>query len=221
MKKINNFWTWFQDNQLTIKNILNESLKNQESILYWIKQNLSYYCNDIDFILVFPNNNNNNNNNNNSSSKFIITANGNPEYFKQVIALVDSAPILKTWKFTAFITTNETIEKRLNILDQHYIIQDIKMKDDLSEYISINLENYAKKQTIHIHLKNYGVLCSNRTFKQAIFFILKEISGTTILYESISFVQLPQSSEQEIVIINLNEQQRYSDNFNIKTKPAS
>ena len=203
MKKINNFWTWFQDNQLAIKNILNESLKNQESILYWIKQNLSYYCNDIDFILVFPNNNNNNNNN--SSSKFIITTNGNTEYFKQVIALVDSAPILKTWKFTALITTNETIEKRLNRLDQHYIIQDIKMKDDLSEYISINLENYAKKQTIHIHLKNYTIHCSNRTFKQAIFFILEEILGSVFLYETIHFVQLAQSAEQKLLIIHLYE----------------
>ncbi|CAM4042224.1 hypothetical protein FLSI110296_10615 [Flavobacterium sinopsychrotolerans] len=213
MKKINNFWTWFQDNQLTIKNILNESLKNQESILYWIKQNLSYYCNDIDFILVFPNNNNNNNN---SSSKFIITANGNPEYFKQVIALVDSAPILKTWKFTAFITTNETIEKRLNILDQHYIIHDIKMKDDLSKHIPINPESYAIKQTIHIHLKNYTIHCSNKTLQQTIFFILEEILGGIFLYETIHFVQLTESIEQEILIIHLYELQVYLHGYSLK-----
>jgi hypothetical protein len=207
MKKINNFWNWFLDNQLTIKNILNESPVNQESVCYWIMQNLNYYCNEIDFILVFPNNNSN-------KTEFIITSNGNPEYFKQVIALVDSAPILKTWKFTAFITTNETIEKRLNRLDQHYIIQDIKMKDDLSKHIPIKLENHSKKQTIYIYLKNYTIHCSNKTLDQTIYFILKEIFGGIFLYETINFVQLAQSAEQEILIIHLYELQVYLDGYN-------
>jgi hypothetical protein len=209
MKKMTNFWTWFQDNQITIKNILNESPKKQESIRYWIKQNLHYYCIDIDFILVFPNNNNN--------SELIITANGNPIYFKQVIALVDSAPILKTWKFKAFISTNETIEKRLNKLDLHYIIPEIKLKDNLSEYIPINLENQSKKQTIHIHLKNYAIRCSNKTFKQAIYYILVEILVTTILYENISFVQLayPSDSEQTKYIQGNNKELIYLYEFQI------
>ncbi len=216
MKKINNFWTWLQDNQHTIKNILNESIENQASICYWIKQNLSYYCYDIDFILVFPNNNYNNNNNNNNKTEFIITSNGNPEFFKQVIALVDSAPILQTWKFTAFITTNETIEKRLNGLDQHYIIHDFKMIEDLSEHIPINLESYSIKQTIHIHLQNYTIRCSNNTIRQSIYYILEEILVTSTLYENISFVQLVQSVEQKIPLIHLYELQRYLDNYNYK-----
>ena len=208
MKKINNFWNWFLDNQLTIKNIPNESPGNQESISYWIKQNLNYYCYDIDFILVFPRNNNN-------ETEFIITSNGNPEFFNLVIDLVDSAPILKTWKFTAFITTNETIEKRLNRLDQHYIIHDIKLKEDLSEYIPINLENHFKKQTIHIHLKNYTIHCSNKTLPQTIYFILEETFGGIFLYETINFVQLAQSAEQEILIIHLYELQVYLHRYNL------
>lgn len=216
MKKTNNFWNWFLDNQLTIKNILKESPENQESICYWVKQNLNYYCYDIDFILVFPSNNNNNN-----KTEFIITSNGNPEFFKQVIDLVDNAPILKTWKFTAFITTNETIEKRLNRLDQHYIIHDIKMKEDLSEYIPINLESFSIKQTIHIHLKNYTIRCNNNTIRQSIYYILEEILVNTILYENISFVQLAQTDEQEILIIHLYELQRYLDNYNFKQKEAT
>ncbi|RKS14305.1 hypothetical protein [Flavobacterium sp. 120] len=213
MKKTNNFWNWFFDNQFTIKNILKEPLENQESICYWIKQNLNYYCYDIDFILVLPNNDN--------KIDFIITANGNPEFFKQVIALVDSAPILKGWKFTAFITTDETIEKRLNRLDQHYIIHDIKLKEDLSEYIPINLESCPTIQTIHIHLKNYTIRCSNKTIWQSIYYIFEEILGDLFLYETIHFVQETQTIEQEILLINLYELQRYNDNFNIKqNQPA-
>lgn len=57
MKKINNFWNWFHDNQYTIKNFMSHTAENQETICYWIKQNLNYYSNEIDFILVFANNN--------------------------------------------------------------------------------------------------------------------------------------------------------------------
>jgi hypothetical protein len=41
--------------------------------------------------------------------ELIITANGNPEYFKQVIDLVDNAPFLKDWRFTALIEPKEAI----------------------------------------------------------------------------------------------------------------
>nr|WP_315207497.1 hypothetical protein [uncultured Flavobacterium sp.] len=213
MKKINNFWNWFLDNQLTIKNILNESPVNQESICYWIKQNLNYYCNEIDFILVFPNNNSNNDN---SNSELIITSNGNPEYFKQVIALADSAPILKTWKFKALIISTESIEKRLTRLDQPYIIQDINLKQDKSEYILINLESCPTTQTIQIHLKNYTIRCSNNTIRQSIYYILEEILGSIFLYETIHFVQLAQSAKQKIPLIHLYELQKYLDNYNFK-----
>lgn len=162
-----NFWNWFLDNHHTIKNLLNHSAENQETICYWIKQNLNYYCRKIDFMIVFPQR---------TTDRFelIITANGNHKLFKQVIDLVDNAPILKTWKFTAFITSKETIEKRMNKLDTPFIIQDINLKEDQVKLIPINLENYSKKQTIHIHLKNHTIRCSNKTLDQAIYFILEK-----------------------------------------------
>jgi hypothetical protein len=117
MKKINNFWNWFLDNHYTIKNLLNHSPENQETICYWIKQNLNYYSNEIDFILVFPNNN---------KSEFIITTNENSRTFKKAIALIDNATVLTDWKFTVLLKSKETIEKRINKLDQPFIVQDIK-----------------------------------------------------------------------------------------------
>ena len=141
MKQITIFWNWFLDNHHTIKNLLNHSPENQETICYRIKQNLNYYSNKIDFILVFPNNNNNNNN----KSVFIITTNKNSRTFKKAIALIDNAPVLKDWKFTTLLKSNETIEKRLNKLDQPYVIQDINLKIDKVQHIPINLASYSKK----------------------------------------------------------------------------
>jgi hypothetical protein len=54
----------------------------------------------LDFVIVFPKTST-------DQLKFIITANGNPEKFKQVIDLVNSAPILKDWKFTALLEPKE------------------------------------------------------------------------------------------------------------------
>jgi hypothetical protein len=85
MRAINTFWNWFQDNNQTIQNLINETPKNQKHISFWINKNLSYYCKEIDFMIVFPKIGN-------TKSELIITANNNPEYFNQVIDLVDNAP---------------------------------------------------------------------------------------------------------------------------------
>jgi hypothetical protein len=69
MKKINTFWNWFQDNHHTIKTIVNETPETQKYIIFWLGKNLSYYCREIDFIIVFPKKEN-------SKTEFIITANG-------------------------------------------------------------------------------------------------------------------------------------------------
>jgi hypothetical protein len=204
-----NFWNWFLDNHHTIKNLLNHSAENQQTICYWIKQNLKYYCRKTDFIIVFPKRTT-------DQFEFIITTKGNHKLFKHVIDLVDNAPFLKTWKFTAFIDSKETIEKRMNKLDSPFIIQDINLKEDQVKFIPINLEEHGKKQTIHIHLKNHTIRCSNKTLDQAIYFVLEKILRSTILFENIHLVQLPQRPEEQKVLIRLFELQEYVNSFNLK-----
>lgn len=65
-------------------------------------------------MIVFPVSNNN-------KSELILTANGNPQFFEQVINLVDNAPQLKNWKFTAFIQPTQRIEEIMKGLDDPYI----------------------------------------------------------------------------------------------------
>jgi hypothetical protein len=89
MKKINTFWNWFQDNNQKIKNIHNETPKNQKHLFFWLNKHLHYYCKEIDFIIAFPKKPTN-------KATLIITANGNPVYFKQVEELIANAPRLRT-----------------------------------------------------------------------------------------------------------------------------
>jgi len=111
MKKINTFWNWFQDNNQTIKNCSNETPENQKKILFWLDKNLKYYGKEIGFMLVLPKKPS-------EKAEFIITAIGNPDNFRKVIDLVDSAPKLRTWKFSAFIKPSEEIEELMNNLEE-------------------------------------------------------------------------------------------------------
>ena len=104
MRKINIFWNWFQDNNQTIKNLIHETHINQNQIIYWLNKQLNYYSKGLDFIIIFPKKEN-------QKTELIITANGNSDYFNQVIQLIDNAPKLRHWKFTAFIQPIANIDK--------------------------------------------------------------------------------------------------------------
>lgn len=207
MKKINTFWNWFQDNNQTIRNLINETPKNQKHICFWINKNLSYYCKEIDFMIVFPKKGN-------TKSELIITANGNPEYFNQVIDLVDSAPKLKNWKFTAFIQPTERIDKIIEGFDEPYIFHEITLKASELKFSPLNFDEETKKLDITVYLKNHKIHCNTKTWKQAIFIILQDLLGEKSLYQNINFVQLAQMPNNIEELIELYELQLYIDNLN-------
>jgi hypothetical protein len=222
MRAINTFWNWFQDNNKTIQNLINETPKNQKHISFWITKNLSYYCKEIDFILVFPNNNNNNNNN---KTELIITANGNPEYFNQVIDLVDNAPQLKNWKFTAFIQPTERIDKIIDGFDEPYIFQDITLKASELKFIPLDYDKITKKIDIMVFLKNYYLYCDTKTLEQAVFIIRQDILGENSLFQNINLLQLAQPNDterpkempdNETELIHLYDFQMFLDILNVK-----
>jgi hypothetical protein len=210
MKKINTFWNWFQDNNQTIKNLINETPKNQKHISFWINKNLSYYCKEIDFMIVFPNNNNNNNNN---KSELILTANGNQEYFNQIINLVDNAPQLKNWKFTAFIQPTDRIDELINGLDDPYIFHEITLKASELTFLPLDYHEVTQKFDIVVFLKNYNLYCHTKTLQQAIFIIMQDIIGEKSLYQNINFVQLAQVPDNKEGLIKLCELHHYLDNY--------
>ena len=206
MKSINTFWNWFQDNNQTIKNLINETPKNQKHISFWINKNLSYYCKEIDFMIVFPKKEN-------SKAEFIIIANGNPNYFNQVITLVDNAPVLKSWKFTAFIQPTAEIDKIINGLDEPYIFQDVVLKISDLKFKPLQYNENNEKMDIIIFLKNYNLFCDTKTVRQAIYIILQDLLGEKIVYQKISLVQLAQMPQKNEELIEFYELQHYLDTF--------
>lgn len=204
MRKINIFWNWFQDNNQTIKNLINEEPKSQQNIYYWLNKQLGYYSKELDFIIVFPKKDN-------QKTELIITANGNSDYFNQVIQLIDNAPKLRHWKFTAFIQPTENINKIIYRIDEPYIIPEITIKTSEIKFLPLNYDEKTKKLDIIIYLKYYNIQCNTKTLQQVIYIILNDLSGEKLVCQNINFVQLAQTTDDEIDIIILYELQWYSD----------
>jgi hypothetical protein len=208
MKKINTFWNWFQDNNQTIKKLIHETPQNQQYIIFWINKNLSYYCREIDFIIVYPKKEN-------SKAEFIVTANGNSTYFQQVTALIDNAPRLRTWKFNTFLKPTEQIIQIIEELEKPYIIRENTLKAKNLYFISLDHDQETDKLEIHIYLKNYNILCNTKTLDQALSIIIIELLGEKTASKTISFVQLAQLEDLEQKLIKLYELQYYLDSYKI------
>lgn len=207
MRKINIFWNWFQDNNQTIKNLIHETPINQNQIIYWLSKQLGYYCGELDFMIVFPKKEN-------QKTELIITANGNPEYFNQVIELINNAPVLRHWKFTAFIRSTENIDKIIESLDEPYIMQEITIKTNKINFLPLNYHDKIKKIEVIVYLKNYKIHCNTKILKQAIFIILQEVLGEKSLHHNINFVQLAQLRNSNEELIELYELHYYIDEIN-------
>jgi hypothetical protein len=201
MRKINTFWNWFQDNNQTIKNGINETIEKQEYTLFWINKHLGYYCKEIDFIIIFPNASK-------DKTEFTITCNGNPEYFNQVIALIDNAPKLKTWKFTVILLPSQ-VERR----DIH-IFSDITLKSNDSKFLSLDYYENAKKVNIFIHLKRVKIICNTKTFSQVITLISQDKLSEVIGYKNNTLVQLPQEPQENTESVQLYDLETLTDILN-------
>ena len=208
MKKIHTFWNWFQDNNQTIKKLIHETPQNQQYIIFWINKNLSYYCREIDFIIVYPKKEN-------SKAEFIVTANGNSTYFQQVTALIDNAPRLRTWNFNTFLKPTEQIIQIIEELEKPYIICENTLKAKNLYFISLDHDQETDKLEIHIYLKNYNILCNTKTLDQALSIIIIELLGEKTASKKISFVQLAQLEDLEQKLIKLYELQYYLDSYKI------
>ena len=207
MRKTNTFWNWFQDNNQTIKNFINETPKSQKQISHWIKHRLGFYSKELDYMIIFPKKPT-------EKTELIITANGNPEYFTRVTELIKHAPVLKHWKFTAFIQPTVHIEKIMDGLDEPYVFQEITIKTSEIKFLPLAYDEKKKKLNIIVYLKNYNIHCDTKTWKQAIYIIMQDLLGEKSLYQNINFVQLaclPTNTEE---LIELYDLQFYIDTIN-------
>lgn len=207
MKTIKLFWEWIQYNESTLRNLRNEKPKVQKMFLFWLDKHLHYHCKGLECIIMFPANES-------EPIQLVISACGNPEFFEQVITLVDAAPKLKNWQFIAFIQPTQSIDEMEVGLDKPYVFKDINLKASELKFMPFEYEG-VKKIDMIVYLKNFTVHCTNKNLLHVVFIIMQDIIGEKSLFENINFVELAQMQEQEDdELIYLYDLQFYLDQLN-------
>ncbi|MFN3752562.1 hypothetical protein [Flavobacterium sp.] len=207
MKTITLFWEWIQYNEQTLRNLRNEKPKVQKMFLFWLDKHLHYYCEGLECIIMFPANES-------EPIQLVISACGNPEFFEQVITLIDASPKLKNWQFTAFIQPTQSIDEMEAGLDKPYVFKDITLKASELKFMPFQYEN-EKKIDMIVYLKNFTVLCHNKNLLHVVYIIMQDILGEKSLYENVNFVelvQLPEVVSNELIC--LYDLQLYLDEIN-------
>ena len=206
MKKIKTFWNWFQDNHQMIYNLQTETAKKRKHINFWMLKHLNYYSTGISYMINFQKRPK-------KKATLIITANGNPEYFRVVTDLIDQAPVIKNWTFEAFIQPTEDLELVMDELDDPFIINDITIKASQAKFLPFNCDEKGDKFDILVFLKNYNIHCNTHNWTQAIYIIMQLLFGEKFIYQSINFVQLAQESDEDTEALQLYLLENLIDSF--------
>lgn len=207
MQNITLFWNWIRYNEQSLRNLRNEKPAAQKMFVFWLDKHLHNYCEHLESILMFPANEN-------DPTQLVISASGNPEYFEQVTTLIENAPLLKTWKFVAFIQPSQSIDEMEAGLDKPYVFKDINLKASELKFMPFEYEG-VKKIDMIVYLKNFTVHCTNKNLLHVVFIIIQDIIGEKSLFENINFVELAQLPKQEDdELIYLYELQLYLDEHN-------
>lgn len=93
MNKVEHFWNWFvaHNEQLTMLLDLEET--RQQQLLDELQHELNQYCPELCYEMSDPTP---------SGRTLTFSADGDTDYFRQVVELVDGAPDLDWWEFIAF-----------------------------------------------------------------------------------------------------------------------
>ena len=199
IKTIQNFWTWFQDNEQAIYNACKLEIKKEE-VFFHIQRNLNYISKRIEIIIYeIPNQVN--------KLHIMITALGYKKLFPKVIALGDTAPKLEHFTIHTFI-------KPLTP-DNKYILP--SFISIAMQQIFIKLEDYntATKKVVLIVYTPESLEKFNLSF--LLYFILGEVKYKKHI-KDVYFKPLPKNTNGLLSLSELPEFIDYLAKINYSRK---
>lgn len=96
IKTIQNFWTWFQDNEQAIYNACKLEI-NKDEVLFHLQRNLNYVSKRIEYFIT-------NHPQNENKLKVFFTAHGYKKLFPKMKALEEKIPSLEYFSIQVYIT---------------------------------------------------------------------------------------------------------------------
>ena len=202
MKNPSRFWNWFQDNHHTFKSILRQDASSQKNTMYWIKKNLGYYCDELSFFLIIPQIEK-------DKYEIVLTSTGDTKHFLYLFTLLDNAPPLRSWKFTAMMANQEQVNQTLSNINKPYILRDITLQNTDDSFISLHKGECPADASIIITLKRHTVICSFDQLDQTIYSIVNNSLAGSIDPTNLKLVQLPATRDSQSQQVYLSELSHY------------
>ncbi len=188
MESITSFWNYVSSNQYQLKSLRYQKPRTQKVIMSHFEQRLRAYSKGVAFVIVYPKHDY-------GVHQLIITADGNPKYFKQVEALVEHAPKLKGWQFVAFIQPAQNYDILEAGLDKPYVYKGISVK--ASELRFMGIEAEGEKFDLFIFVNNLDISPHNADLRYVVFLIVQDILGEKCLFKHIGCVTLDHMPAEE------------------------
>jgi hypothetical protein len=204
-KTIQNFWTWFQDNEQAIYRVCKLEI-NKEQVLFHLERNLNYVSKRIEhFITNHPQDEN--------KLKLFLTAHGYRKLFPKMRALEEKIPILEHFSIQVYITPlnqeNPTIPANLieTIKNTCIKLEDYNIaskKIILTLYFNENIMQQRKKR-----IERYAYLL--------LLFTLGEFKYKKHVYD-FKFQQVPENTNGLLSLSELPEFIDYLAKINYSRK---
>ncbi|HEY2583304.1 MAG TPA: hypothetical protein VGI43_15945 [Mucilaginibacter sp.] len=183
---IKKFWNWFEENNKPYLLLDEADEEVRDQLLQDLETHLHEYCDELWFELGgMPG----------EEQELIITAEGNTDFFEQVEALLDSAPVINGWRFTAFIQPVES-ENTINY-------EGVELKRDDLWFMPLQSASNPKSIGIRVCAPNYDFLKENDWFKNAVYKMLDTVLGEksfAIDINHVDYGQLPEKPEEHGMI---------------------
>ena len=206
MKQINNFWTWFQDNEHLLNNRKDKDHEKEESALYWLGEFLGYYCPNLIYLIV-------QNKKGKKNAELIISADSDPDFYGEVIKLVDAAPEILGWKITAFIQPSPQLWGEINENVKPFIFPDIML--NRGELLFIPWENQLNdKMILRIYCRQFTIGCNKKHWEKALHIYIQHLLGEITYGNHIAFVEIARKFKETKNSIYLYDLPYYIETIN-------
>ena len=179
------FWNWFKANNARFQNLNDPELSDdaKEELLNEFLEHLYKYCDGLYFEIGGEHG---------KEQELIITADGDTEYFHKVEELIDAAPAIDNWIYTALIQPGD--------LPQTTIYEDVELMPFEIYFLPLDNKNQPKSIGLRVCLPNYELVKDSEWLTAAVYKVLDHVLGEKVFALDIDYIEikdLPDNPEEK------------------------
>jgi hypothetical protein len=154
------FWQWFEERKDDFRFFREMEQEQIVEVFDELTERLHLYCTSLFFEMRI---------NENNDGELIVTANCDEDFFDDAEYLVEKAPAIEHWTFTALIPADEGGEG--------IEYEDLELSPDEIWFTAIEDPETPEKLNLAVHMQNYELLKLNEHLDTAVFLLLQSVLG--------------------------------------------